>query len=177
LVIITSSIWYCGIPEGRAWDEEGDRGYLLGEIGDSGTLTVQSCPSSQYPFATITVDCDAFATREQVIDAILRRRGTSFDAKTILRVLLEGPLDPKLDLSLAEMEERLAGEMLHIVWEDRTFPALDFDALAKDRTLCGYFVRSMNQQIAAAQASDRPVLERARLYGVQALLGREVRIR
>jgi exonuclease SbcD len=175
--IDATQAWYCGIPEGRAWDEEGDRGYLLGEIGDSGTLTVQSCPSSQYPFATITVDCDAFATREQVIDAILRRRGTSFDAKTILRVLLEGPLDPKLDLSLAEMEERLAGEMLHIVWEDRTFPALDFDALAKDRTLCGYFVRSMNQQIAAAQASDRPVLERARLYGVQALLGREVRIR
>jgi DNA repair protein SbcD/Mre11 len=175
--IDATQAWYCGIPEGRAWDEEGNRGYLLGEIDDSGMLTVKSCMCSQYPFATITVDCDGFATREQIVDAILQRRGNAFDAKTILRVLLEGPLDPRVDLALAEMEERLTGEMLHIVWEDRTTPALDFDALAKDRTLSGYFVRSMNQQIAAAQVSDRPVLERARLYGVQALLGREVRIR
>jgi hypothetical protein len=49
--------------------------------------------------------------------------------------------------------------------------------LAQDRTLCGYFVRSMNQQIHAAPDAERPALERARLYGVQALLGREVRIR
>jgi exonuclease SbcD len=172
-----TQVWYCGIPEGRAWDEEGMRGYLLGEIDDNGVLTVLSRPANQYPFATITVDCEGYATREQIIDAILQHRNSAFDAKTILRVCLEGALDSRLDLSTAEMEERLAGEVLHIVWEDRTSPALDFDALAKDRTLCGYFVRSMNQQIAAAQAADRPVLERARLYGAQALLGREVRIR
>jgi hypothetical protein len=67
--------------------------------------------------------------------------------------------------------------VLHITWEDRISPALDFDALAGERTLSGYFVRSMNQRIAAAPAEERPVLERARLYGVQALLGREVRVR
>ncbi len=172
-----AQVWYCGIPEGRAWDEEGARGYLLGEIDDDGALTVLSRPANQFPFATIAIDCEGYATREQIIDAILQQRNSAFDAKTILRICLEGAIDSRLDLSTGEMEERLAGEALHIVWEDRTLPALDFDALAKDRTLCGYFVRSMNQQIAAAQPAERPVLERARLYGAQALLGREVRIR
>jgi DNA repair exonuclease SbcCD nuclease subunit len=172
-----AQVWYCGIPEGRAWDEEGPRGYLLGEIDDNGVLSVTSCLSSQYPFATIHVDCEGFATREQIVDAILRHRGSVFDARTILRVRLEGSVDPRLDLSLTELEERLDGEALHIVWENRLLPALDFEALAHDRTLCGYFVRSMNQQIAAAQDADRPALERARLHGVQALLGREVRPR
>jgi exonuclease SbcD len=175
--IDAAQVWYCGIPEGRAWDEEGPRGYLLGEIDDSGVLSVRPCPVNQYPFATLTVDCDGYATREQIIDAILQRRGSLFDARTILRVCLEGSADPKLELSLPEMEERLAGEALHIVWVDRLMPALDFDALARDRTLCGYFVRDMNQQMAAAQPADRLALERARLYGVQALLGREVRIK
>lgn len=169
--------WYCGIPEGRAWDEDGARGYLLGEIGDDGTLTVQLRPANQYPFSTITVDCEDYVTREQIVDAIMLHRDSAFDAKTILRVRLEGMLDSRLDLSTTEMAERLAGEALFIIWEDRTMPALDFDALAKDRTLCGYFVHSMNQQIAAASAADRPALERARLYGAQALLGREVRVR
>jgi DNA repair protein SbcD/Mre11 len=172
-----TQIWYSGIPEGRAWDEPGTCGYLFGEIDDCGTLTVKSCPSTQYPFASITLDCDGYATREQIIDAILQRRTSAFDQNTILRIRLEGALDPRLDLSKPEMEERLTGAAMHIVWDDRTFPALDFDELAQDRTLCGYFVRSMNQQIQAAPDAERPVLERARLYGVQALLGREVRIR
>ncbi len=172
-----TQVWYCGIPEGRAWDEEGTCSYLLGEIGEGGELAVRSCPSSQYPLATVTLDCEGFASREQIIDAILQRRGASFDAKTILRVRLEGALDPKLDLSFSEMEERLCGEAQYIAWDDCTSPGLDFEALAKERTLCGYFVRAMNQQIAASPSARRPVLERARLYGVQALLGREVRIR
>jgi DNA repair exonuclease SbcCD nuclease subunit len=172
-----TQIWYCGIPEGRAWDEEGPCGYLLGEISDGGAIAVRPCPSGQYPLATVTLDCDEYTSREQIIDAILQRRGSAFDSRTILRVRLEGALDQKLDLSLAEMEERLSGEALHIAWEDRTTPAIDFEALAKERTLCGYYVRSMNQQIATGPAAERPVLERARLYGVQALLGREVRIR
>ncbi len=172
-----TQVWYSGIPEGRAWDEEGTCGYLLGEIDPGGVLKLVSCPTNQYPFATITLDCDGYATREQIIDAILQRRGSAFDARTFLRVRLEGAVDPRLDLSMAQLEERLAGEALYIVWDDRTSPGLDFDALSKERTLCGYFVRSMNLQIGAAQDTERAALERARLYGVQALLGREVRIR
>jgi exonuclease SbcD len=175
--IDAAQVWYSGIPEGRAWDEEGARGYLLGEIDDNGLLTLTPCLSSQYPFATICLDCEGFATREQIVDAILRHRGSDFDSKTILRVRLEGSVDPRLDLSLTELAERLEGETLHLIWDNRLLPALDFETLAHDRTLCGYFVRSMTQQISTAQEADRPMLERARLYGVQALLGREVRPR
>ena len=172
----STQVWYSGIPEGRAWDEEGTCGYLLGEIA-GGVVSVKSCPSSQYPLVTLTLDCDGYTSREQVLDAILRQRHCAFNENTILRVRLEGALDPKLDLSIPEMEERLAGDMLHIAWDDRTVPAVDFDALARERTLCGYFVRTLNQQIHSAQTAERPALERARLYGVQALLGREVRVR
>jgi len=171
-----SQAWYCGIPEGRSWDEEGTRGYLMCEIDGLGALTVRSCPSNQYPLATITLDCEGLASREQIVEAILKRRGSAFDAQTILRVCLEGSPDPTLDMSTAEIEERLAGEVLHIAWEDRTLPAIDFESLAKERTLCGYFARSLNQQLGTAAEAERPVLERARLYGLQALLGREVRL-
>ncbi len=175
--IDAAQVWYSGIPEGRAWDEEGFRGYLTGEIADDGTLTVTPCPSGQFPLATLTLDCEGYSSREQIVDAVLQRRGAVFDDRTILRVRLEGAVDPKLDLSTAELEERLADEVLHTVWDNRTAPAIDFDALAGERTLCGYYVRTINRQIEAAEEEERPVLERARLYGVQALLGREVRIR
>lgn len=171
-----TQIWYSGIPEGRGWDEEGPCGYLMGEI-NSGTVQVESKYCYQYDLNTMTVDCDSFATREQILDAILLQRGTLFSSKTILRVQLVGALDPKLDLSLPELEERLAGEVLHVQWEDQTHPALDFESISQEKTIRGRFVRVLNERIAAAPEVDRAILERARLYGVQALSGREVRLR
>ncbi len=171
-----AQVWYCGIPEGRGWDEEGACGYLLGEIRD-GVLHVESIRCNQYPLNSLTVNCDSFSTREQILDAVLGARGSLFDAKTILRIRLAGALDPKLDLSLTELEERLAGEVLHIQWEDQTYPALDFDAISHEKTIRGRFVRVLNERIAAATEADRTILARARLYGVQALSGREVRLR
>ena len=168
--------WYSGIPEGRGWDEPGPCGYLLGEI-ENGRIQVEGKSCNQYRLNTLPVDCDAFATREQILDAILTQRGVLFDPKTILRVQLLGALDPKLDLSLPELEERLADEVLYLQWDDQTHPALDFESISQEKTIRGRFVRILNERIAAAPEVDRIVLERARLYGVQALSGREVRLR
>ena len=171
-----TQIWYSGIPEGRGWDEEGACGYLLGEIAD-GTVRVEGRICNQYALKTLTVDCEAFTTREQILDAILQQRGNQFDPQTILRVRLTGALDPKLDVSFPELEERLAGEALFLQWDDQTHPALDFDVIAREKTIRGRFARILNERIAAASEGDRPMLEKARLYGVQALSGREVRLR
>jgi exonuclease SbcD len=182
--------WYPGIPEGRGWDETGACGYLFGEVRD-GSLRIESRRCNQYPLQTMTVDCDAFSTREQILDAVLERREGLFDPDTILRIRLSGALDPRVDLSLAELEERLAGEALYIQWDDRTYPAWDFEAIAREKTLRGRFVRHMDERIAAAAAAsdtaastdaaesgeERIRLERARIYGVQALSGQEVRLR
>ncbi len=171
-----TQVWYSGIPEGRGWDEEGRCGYLFGEIADD-AVRVEGRFCNQYSLKTMAVDCEAFATREQILDSILLQRGALFDQQTILRVQLVGALDPKLDLSLPELSERLAEEVLHIQWEDHTHPALDFGAIAQEKTTRGRFVRILNDRIAAAPEAGRTILERARLYGVQVLSGREVRLR
>ena len=171
-----AQIWYSGIPEGRGWDEEGPRGYLSGEIID-GVLRIESRTCNQYTLNSFTVECDSFSTREQVLDAILQHRGSLFDSKTILKIVLNGSVDPKLDLSIPELQERLADEALYIQWFDRTHPALDFEAIAREKTLRGRFVRILNERLASAPQQEQEMLERARLYGVQALSGREVRLR
>jgi exonuclease SbcD len=170
-----TEVWYSGIPEGRGWDEPGECGFLLGEI-DSTRTEVVRLPCGRYPFQTLSVDCDGFSSREQILDAILRHRGTVFDDKTILKVRLQGAPDPDLDLSFADLEGRLADEILHVVWENETAPALDMAVLAQEKTLRGNFLRIMNDRIAAASETDRVRLDRARLYGLQALLGRNVRL-
>jgi exonuclease SbcD len=139
-------VWYSGIPEGRGWDEEGVCSYLLGEIED-GRVRLESRPCNQYPLRTIGIDCEGLSSREQILDAVLQQRGSAFDPNTIVRVQLTGSPDPSLQLSTGELEERLSGELLHIQWEDRTHPALDFDSLSQEKTLRGRFVRMMEERI------------------------------
>ena len=168
--------WYAGIPEGRGWDEEGERAYLQGTMRE-GSVEVARIPCGQFPLRSITVDCEGFSTREQIIDAVLQHRGTALDPKTICRIRLQGSPDPRLDLSLAEITERLAEEVLHIEWQDMTQPAIDYHALEQAGTLTGGFVREIAQRMVAAEEEEQHVLELARIYGTQALLGLEVRLR
>jgi DNA repair exonuclease SbcCD nuclease subunit len=171
-----TEVWYCGIPEGRGWDEEGDCGYLFGEISD-GRIQIESRTCNQYPLRTLEVNCDEFTSREQIVDAILLQGGKALNKRTILRVRLLGSVDPRLDLSTSELEARLADEVLQVFWEDRTEPAMDFESIATENTLRGRFARTMNDRIEKAAGGERAVLERARLYGLQALLRQEVRLR
>ncbi len=171
-----TQVWYSGIPEGRGWDEEGPLGYLLGEI-EGGRIKVEGRTCNQYPLRTLLLNCDGFSSREQILDAILQHRGASFDSGTILKIRLQGTIDARLDLSFTYLEERLGKEALHVEWQDETQPSIDFDSIASERTLRGRFVRLLDERIESASPEERVMLERARLYGVQTLLGREVRLR
>jgi exonuclease SbcD len=171
-----AQVWYSGIPEGRGWDEEGEGAYLWGEIDDD-KVRVSRVACSQYPFRTVAVDCEGLSSREQIIEALHRQHGAALDPRTLLRVILRGSPDPRLDLSLPEISERLSDEVLHLAIEDRTLPAIDFDCLATESTLQGRFVQEMNRRIAAAEGEEKELLLLARRYGAEALLGREVRLR
>ncbi len=169
-----TQVWYSGIPEGRGWDEEGQGGYLLVEIA-GGRVQVERRTCGEHPLRTLSVNCDELTSREQIIDAILAHG--VLDARTILRVRLAGVIDPRLDLSTAELEARLADEVLHVFFDDQTVPALDYEAIASENTLKGRFARTMNERIGKASGREREVLERARFYGLEALVGREVRLK
>jgi exonuclease SbcD len=174
--IDNTEVWYSGIPEGRGWDEEGEGAYLWGEIGE-GAIRVERVACSQYPFRTLNVDCEGFSSREQIVEILQQQSTAELDTRTLLRVILEGSPDPRLELSLAEIGERLADRVVHVQFEDRTIPAIDFDALAMQNTLPGRFVLEMNNRIAASEGAEEEILVLARLYGAQALVGREVRLR
>src|SRR5262249_4385871 len=169
--------WYSGIPEGRGWGEEGSLGFLRVDIAGR-EVSVRSVPCNRYPLQTVEIDCRGFSTREQVVEALLGRRGAGLDPSAIVRVRLTGSVDPRLELSFREIEERLAGEALHFQWDDCTSPEIDFDSAAAENTLRGRFARRLRDEIArASDPRERAELERTRLYGLEALARRAVRPR
>jgi DNA repair exonuclease SbcCD nuclease subunit len=172
----STTMWYSGSPEGHSLRETGMHHYLEIEIDDRG-VDVTAVPSSRVIYTVRRLMCDEFESAQDVIDAI-RAIAREEEARQVARVVLAGGLDPAIHSELGLIYDAAALEFEHLYLLDRTAPLEDFDALAKDDTSLGSFVRRLNGEIVAcAEEGQRQKLVRAREIGVAAFRRREMEIR
>ena len=155
---------YPGCPQGRGFDELGEKGCCLIQLDKSGIAAFEFVPLPGPRYwekeADITGQDPAWAVTEALT-------GCEDDC---VRLTLAGEADA-LDLPTL----RALGEGLCKYFElrDETVrPQHLWERLDED-TLTGHFLREMAARLEAAEAEDRPLLERALRYGMAALEGRE----
>ena len=171
-----TKIWYSGSPEGHSLRETGMHHYLEIEI-DERDVDVTAVPSSRVIYTVRRLMCDEFESAQDVIDAI-RAIAREEEARQVARVVLAGGLDVSIHAELGLICDAAALEFEHLYLLDRTAPLEDFDALGRDDTSLGSFVRRLNGEIAAsAEEAQRQKLVRSREIGVAAFRRREMEIR
>lgn len=171
-----TKIWYSGSPEGHSLRETGMHHYLEIEI-DERDVDVTAVPSSRVIYTVRRLMCDEFASAQDVIDAI-RTIAREEEARQVVRVVLAGGLDASIHAELGLIYDAAALEFEHLYLLDRTAPLEDFDALGRDDTSLGSFVRRLNGEISAsAEEAQRQKLVRSREIGVAAFRRREMEIR
>ncbi len=170
-----TKMWYSGAPEGHSLRETGMHHYLEIEIDDKG-VEVTPVPSSRVIYTVRRIVCDDFETAQDVIDSI-RAIAREEEARQVARVVLAGGLDASIHSELGLVYDAAALEFEHLYLLDRTAPLEDFDALGRDDTSLGSFVRRLNAELAAAsEDAQRQKLVRAREIGVAAFRRREMEI-
>lgn len=146
---------YPGCPEGRGFDELGERGCLLVSVEKAG-VSAQFCPLSARKYLELAVDItdqpDPLATVEAVLVAQ--------DPKDCLKVLLTGQTN--FNLSPEALERKFAPLCFALRVRDHTRPAIDLEKRAGEDTLTGAFLREIG-------ASDQPGVELALRFGLAAL--------
>lgn len=149
---------YPGCPEGRGFDELGEKGVLCGTV-EKGAIHLDFVPLCKRRYEILEIDAS------QDFGSALPR-----DAQAdIYRILLtgetgvEGPNLPALT--------RLASPHFYsVTLQDRTTVRQDLWARAGEDTLTGLFLREMQAQLAAAQGEeDRRELELAVRFALAAL--------
>lgn len=156
-----------GCPEGRGFDETGDKGVYLGRV-DDGRVTLEFSPLARRRYLTPTLDLTG-----QDPDKVLAEYIAQARPEDIVRITLTGARDTREDLDLAGLNAR-AGSYFYSAWlEDRTTLSEDLWARQAEDTLTGLFLRSMRRRLDEAPAGERPLLERAVRFGLSALEGRE----
>lgn len=159
---------YPGCPEGRGFDELGEKGVLMGEIG-KGSVELCFVPLARRRYEILAVDVTDRDAEEAVRQAL-----PPSAIMDIIRVRLVGETDEK-GLNLYRLQERLAGLCYALELRDETTVRIDLAETAGEDTLRGLFLRRMREKISAAETEEeRKIAEDAMRMGLAALSGREL---
>lgn len=157
-----NTFWaYPGCPEGRGFDESGDKGVLYVEA-EPGNVTARFVPLARRRYEILTVDITG---AEDVLSAV-RSALPAGPENLICRIILTGEGQAP---DLAALDRALAPEFYGLTLIDRTRLPQDLWERRGEDALTGLFLRTMWEKCQAEP--DSPMYQLAARYGLAALEG------
>lgn len=158
---------YPGCPEGRGFDETGEKGVLCGTV-TRGEAALRFVPLAKRRYRLLSVDMTDKASEAALDEAL------SPDVENDLcRVTLVGETDER-GVDLAALQERFADRCFRLELRDETRLRRDVWARADEDSLRGLFLRDLRAQLEQTDdEAQRRRLTQAARFGLAALDGRD----
>ena len=137
---------YPGCPEGRGFDELGDKGFLTGTV-EPGQVKLTFVPFARHRYQWLTAD----VTGVDPLEA-LRRELPPHPEADIFRMVLTGETEepPRLDA----LYDALSPDCFYLELQDRTTRCRDLWEHCGEDTLRGLFLRDLRQRYDAAPEEE-----------------------
>ena len=158
-----------GCPEGRGFDELGEKGFYEGTLADSGEVSLSFVPFARHRYAIWEVDVTGRDPR-----AALEAALPAETAQDLCRILLTGETGEG-GVDAAALEEALADRFYALEIQDHTRIVEDIWRRAGEDSLRGLFLRELRTRWeAAATEEERETVTRAARFGLAALDHRDL---
>lgn len=159
---------YAGCPEGRGFDETGEKGILSGTV-ESGKVDIKFIPFARRKYEILSVDITGKNPSEALAAAL-----PESTARDLYRVIFTGETDER-GVDLKALEERFAPDFFHLELRDQTRIGQDIWARCTEDSLRGLFLRDLREKFdAAVDETEKRKIERAVRFGLAALDGRDL---
>lgn len=162
---------YPGIPEGRGFDEDGERYYIRGRC-ENGVVSAETVPVCRRRFEHLNVDVTGCGDSVEILERIksaVRENG----GDNIYRAELAGKSD-FLPADTEILREQLKNEAFYIEIIDGTSPNYDISELAAEPGLKGEFVAAMLERIDKLSGREKERACLAMKIGLNAMEGGEL---
>ncbi len=162
-----TSIVYSGTPEGRGFDETGEKGYVLLDIDKS--VSYKFIKRAKRTLHLIKVSLDGIREEREIYErteAELRKIPSS----DIVRVELCGSCIPEITKDLKTIEARFAKSFYAFDVKDSSGLYIDMDSYKNDRSLKGEFIRLVMSKDGLSREEKERIIE----CGLKALLGESI---
>lgn len=162
-------VWaYSGCLEGRGFDEEGEKGFILLDVGDK--ITSEFIPFSKRAIRILKVNVSGATDSLSAYD-VVKSKISAIQKNDIVRVELEGDISfDNADLA-RETQKRLDNEGFYFSSvKDTTQQKIDIEKVAHDITLAAEFIRTVMQSEKIGDDEKNRIIS----VGLKALNGREI---
>ena len=158
-----------GCPEGRGFDELGEKGFYEGTISASGEVTLTFVPFARHRYEIVEVDVTGKEPRAAVEAAL-----PPDTAEDLYRILLTGETGEG-GAGAAALQEALADRFYALEVRDQTRMAEDLWRRAEEDSLRGLFLRELRQRREQAETeAERAEIDLAARFGLAALDHRDL---
>jgi hypothetical protein len=175
---------YPGSPEPLTFDEDGERGPVVVDIGDNGSIHCQALSLNTWQARNLDCNLAGVTSFAGVVDRVRDEASVAAASGNpeclMLRITLRGEIPAEVAIDNPALENAVleASRVAVVRVRDLTDAAIDAAALAADPTTRGAFTRDVLAAIAeAGDDEERALLNDAMRYGLQALGGVEVGLR
>jgi len=156
---------YCGTPEGRGFDEAGDKGYVIIDT-DSKYITHRFRSCAYRRMRIINADISG-AERPVEIEDRVRVALTEASERDIIRVVLVGEHTPGSVRDTDSLEKRFAPSYFYLEVKDKSHLRISPDDYKNDKSLKGEFIRLVMSKEDLTDEEKDAVIE----CGIRALAG------
>jgi DNA repair exonuclease SbcCD nuclease subunit len=159
---------YCGTPEGRGFDEIGDKGYIVLDI-DEGAVTPKFVRRAQRYLHRVKIDISG-AMREIEIENRVAHGISLIPSTDLVRVVLCGEHEPGVRRDTDSLTERFSRSFFYLEVKDESRLRISADEYKNDKSLKGEFIRLVLAREELTEEEKADIIE----CGIRALAGEAI---
>lgn len=159
---------YSGCPQGRGFDEDGEKGVLIGEIGKE-YVNLKLVKTAIRKFENIEVDITGVKNNLQIEEKIIDITENREKEKNFFKIILKGELEAKVILNIDIIEENLKENFYFLKVRDKTRIKVDKEVI-DENSAKGLFINYIKE----LDNDDDEILNLALNLGLKSLINEEV---
>lgn len=165
---------YAGCPQGRGFDEVGNKGVILGEI-TKGTVDLSFVRTSKRNYYIEEIDISNSVSYDEVRLKILSAINEEERKNNLYKIILKGEIESYINLNEAVILEKIKKDFYFVKVIDKTEVKLDFDKISEDYSIKGVYAKKLLEKM-KEEDCDKEILKMALKLGIQSLSHEEVNL-
>lgn len=167
---------YSGCPQGRGFDETGDKGIIYGYVA-KGAVELNFIKTCKRNYEEVYIDVSNLFGYEEVIKKILDVIKEEDRKNNLYKIILKGEVSEKFHIEEKVLKSKLVNDFYFCKVVDKTSIALDIKELSKGYSVKSIFVKNLLKKLQEAKTEEeKDIIKMALKIGVSSLSEAEVNI-
>lgn len=165
---------YSGCPQGRGFDETGDKGIIYGYVS-KGIVDLNFIKTSKRNYEEVTVDITSCVNYDSVKEKILSNIDENKRKNNLYKIVLRGEVGENFNIDENILKMKLENDFYYCKIIDKTSISLNLEEILKGYSVKSIFINKLISKLNETEDEDeKEIIKMAIKIGISSLLEDEV---